>query len=881
MTDTVEVLVTEFRADIRRFEASMRKQATVAEKAALKQRRTFERANRRIADSTNAMSRDVRRAIGAIALGVGTRSVASYADAWVDLNNKIAAAGVVANRQGRGVLELAEQARTARQEIEPYADLYARLLRSSGDIADSEAEVAKATNLAAKAFKAGGASAQEQAAGILQLGQALGSGFLQGDELRSIRENAPLVAKAIADAMGVSIGELKKLGAEGKLTSDIVFRALLSAEADIEKAFGATVPRATDNAVLAFDNLKLKIGEFSQETGLVQVPADALAEAINFVADNVDAFADALVVAGAALTGALGTQVMLSVVSSMNRVAVGATATAKAMSVLRAASAFMFGPAGLIIGAGALAGTLAYLAISGGDAATVSKELAEATNAAADAVTAYEEAIRASNGQSGAALDYSQSIAEARRAEAIESLRAAQAERQLEIARLKTEARQSRVRRTPVLGLSGALEFAKQNNDNFRSVETLSEMVAGLERQSREAQDELERLLSGRFRQEVEQNQPRRRQTSSTDIESTKNTNIFDDVGKNFERALDRARDQRDRELQMLQDLEDKRDEVHGRQLSIIDREYERRRQTIENEILDEDRKQKALTLLADERAEYERQLRERLLAESSGNDQIDLIREQHAQELSELQEALELQHLTEEQYAQKRIELAQRTEDELAAIRTHSMQFQIAAGEKLFGSLSDLAKEFAGDQSGAYKALFAIEKAFAIASSIIAIQTGIAQALSLPFPANLGAAATVAAQGASVVANIRSVSADGFADGVIGLRGPGTGRSDQIPAFLSRGESVITSAGTAANAGVLAAINAGENVQGAIRSGALGRRGSVHVSSGNIIIEGNADDGVLDRLQDELTRRDARLVDDVNRIMDRSNLITTPRHMR
>lgn len=78
------------------------------------------------------------------------------------------------------------------------------------------------------AARASGATSTETSAALLQLKQALGSGVLQGDELRSLREQAPLASQAIAREMGVTIGELKKLGSEGKITTDIVLRALAS-----------------------------------------------------------------------------------------------------------------------------------------------------------------------------------------------------------------------------------------------------------------------------------------------------------------------------------------------------------------------------------------------------------------------------------------------------------------------------------------------------------------------------------------------------------------------------------------------------------------------------------------------------------------------------
>ena len=76
------------------------------------------------------------------------------------------------------------------------------------------------------AARATGATAEESAAALQQLKQALGSGVLQGDELRSIREQAPAVGQAIAKELGVTVGELKKMGEEGKITTDVVLRAL-------------------------------------------------------------------------------------------------------------------------------------------------------------------------------------------------------------------------------------------------------------------------------------------------------------------------------------------------------------------------------------------------------------------------------------------------------------------------------------------------------------------------------------------------------------------------------------------------------------------------------------------------------------------------------
>ena len=93
-------------------------------------------------------------------------------------------------------------------------------------------------------------------------------------------------------------------------------------------------------------------------------------------------------------------------------------------------------------------------------------------------------------------------------------------------------------------------------------------------------------------------------------------------------------------------------------------------------------------------------------------------------------------------------------------------LDLQLSYGQQITGSFADMFKAIAGEQSNGYKLMFTVQKAFAIAQSAIAIQQGIAQAFSLPFPLNLAAAATVAAQTASIITNIKSIRENGFKSG-------------------------------------------------------------------------------------------------------------------
>lgn len=101
----------------------------------------------------------------------------------------------------------------------------------------------------------GGVQAQQQAAALMQLSQALGSGVLQGDEFKSIAEAAPILLDTIAEYMGKSRAEIKKLGSEGQLTADVIFKAISGAS----EKFGeqaAKMPMTMGQALTVFSNIK-------------------------------------------------------------------------------------------------------------------------------------------------------------------------------------------------------------------------------------------------------------------------------------------------------------------------------------------------------------------------------------------------------------------------------------------------------------------------------------------------------------------------------------------------------------------------------------------------------------------------------------------------
>ncbi|NLP55332.1 tape measure protein [Acinetobacter baumannii] len=187
-------------------------------------------------------------------------------------------------------------------------------------------------------------------------------------------------------------------------------------------------------------------------------------------------------------------------------------------------------------------------------------------------------------------------------------------------------------------------------------------------------------------------------------------------------------------------------------------------------------------------------------LSETNDFLQLDKSKESRS---SVVEEAMKNNLITEEEGKKKLLDIEER-------YQRAKLDLQMSYGQQITGSVADMFKTMGGEQSKAYKIMFAAEKAFAIARSIMAIQTGIAEAAANPFPYNLAAMASVAASTASIVANIQSVASVGFSSG--GYTG-NMGRGDV--AGVVHGQEYVLNAAATKRVGVdtLNAINSGQSL--------------------------------------------------------------------
>lgn len=121
------------------------------------------------------------------------------------------------------------------------ADSVAKLNMLAKDAFSSNDEAITFVEQLNKQFKISGASVQESTAAMYQLTQAMASGKLQGDEFRSIMENAPMLAQSIAQEMGMTVGQLREMSSQGLITADVIKNALLNSAEETNAKF-AEIP---------------------------------------------------------------------------------------------------------------------------------------------------------------------------------------------------------------------------------------------------------------------------------------------------------------------------------------------------------------------------------------------------------------------------------------------------------------------------------------------------------------------------------------------------------------------------------------------------------------------------------------------------------------
>lgn len=334
----------------------------------------------------------------ALTAALSVKQVAEYADAWATVNNKLSNS-LRPNEQlvdvTQRVFDITQQTRGS---LDATASLYARLERATRQYGTSADDLAKLTTIINQGFVVSGATAQEAENAIIQLSQGLASGALRGEEFNSVNEQGNRLIVALADSMGVSIGQMRNMAAQGKLTTDVVVNGLLSQGAVIGAEFANTTTTISQALQVAGNN----ITKFFGENSTVKTGAAIFSDAVVTISENIGGLS-ALLTGVAAILGSRYVGA-LTMATAAKIKAAAASRTLSAEESLASQAAANKAAADLRAAAVAkeraldeirLAEMMRLTAISENNAAAAEQRLSVARVAAAGAVDNYNRALAA------------------------------------------------------------------------------------------------------------------------------------------------------------------------------------------------------------------------------------------------------------------------------------------------------------------------------------------------------------------------------------------------------------------------------------------------------------------------------------------------------
>lgn len=264
----------------------------------------------------------LRSALLAVFGGLGviqfTRELIQLTDAYTNLQNKLR--NVTSSEEELhavqdALLRIANETRTS---LEGTATIYQRLANSTGDLGITQQGLLEILTTLNKAIAISGANSIEARAALIQFSQGLAKGRLDGEELNSIMEQTPILAKIIARELGVQAGALKELGKAGKITGDVILQALREAEEEIAEGFAKSIPTISQALQVAQNQILAAIGAFNEATGA----SEGLARSIIYLSENFETIAPIVAGLSSALLVGLAGRAIPAVIAGIRTLAI-------------------------------------------------------------------------------------------------------------------------------------------------------------------------------------------------------------------------------------------------------------------------------------------------------------------------------------------------------------------------------------------------------------------------------------------------------------------------------------------------------------------------------------------------------------------------------
>jgi len=281
-------------------------------------------------DSTTKVESSINRLSGmlsGLAAFASLRALAGVADSMQSLEARIGMLPQTIGDVGAAFNEVSKNASDNRQSLEAYGAFYTKVGQAAKNLITDQSDLLKVTNTISQALVVGGATAAEASSAMLQFGQALGSGVLQGEEFRAMSESAPQYLDALAESMGYPREQLKKMASDGKLTSKAVIEATLKMSTMFQEKF-RQMPMTIGQATTIISNrFGTMVQNMNRESQVVTNVANFLLSGFDKIEQGAKSFiefvggsSNALKTFGIALAALLGPMALGGLISLLGAV---------------------------------------------------------------------------------------------------------------------------------------------------------------------------------------------------------------------------------------------------------------------------------------------------------------------------------------------------------------------------------------------------------------------------------------------------------------------------------------------------------------------------------------------------------------------------------
>jgi tape measure domain-containing protein len=243
-----------------------------------------------LSDAGDNLNNKFKQIARSLAGAFTVRALVEQVDTYTSLQNRLKVVTANSQELRKVTQDLLDVSNRSRNSFGAVVQIYSRLAVSTKQLGVSSKDLIKFTETLAQTIAISGASSYEAQGALIQFSQAMASGALRGDELRSVLEQLPELANIIGKRFGVTGAQLAKLGESGRISSIQIFAALQDAAAEIAERFKKTIATISSALTVLRNQILVAIGRFDEGAG----GAAFLSKAIILVANNINVVVQAV-----------------------------------------------------------------------------------------------------------------------------------------------------------------------------------------------------------------------------------------------------------------------------------------------------------------------------------------------------------------------------------------------------------------------------------------------------------------------------------------------------------------------------------------------------------------------------------------------------------